>query len=97
MYTPNEEDKVILGEMVQLVVESEEYQKLTETEKVYAITTFVDRNKGGRYPFHYDVIVKTDKESYLFGCKDESCSEMEIGGWMYSRYSEHEPVLPLKK
>jgi hypothetical protein len=97
MYTPTTEDQVILGEMTQLVVESDAYQNLTETEKVYAITTAVDRNKGGVYPFHYDVTVRTDKQSYIFSCKDKTCSDMEIGGWSYSRYSEDEPVLPLKK
>ncbi|MBO1912515.1 hypothetical protein J4G37_47915, partial [Microvirga sp. 3-52] len=70
MYTPNLEDQDILGEMTQLVVESDAYQKLTETEKVYAITTGVDRNKGGVYPFHYGVSVRTDKQSYIFSCKD---------------------------
>ncbi|ARK24159.1 hypothetical protein SporoP37_05310 [Sporosarcina sp. P37] len=97
LYTPTEEDRVILGEMTQFVVESEEYRKIAETEKIYAITTGVDRNKGGGYPFHYDVMVKTDKESYIFYCMDKTCSDMEIGGWTYSRYSEDEPVLPLKK
>ena len=97
MYTPNVGDKEILSEMTQLVVESKDYKKLAENEKVYAIETNVDRNKGGVYPFHYDVTVKTDKESYIFSCVDKTCSDMEIGGWTYSRYSEDEPVLPLKK
>lgn len=97
MYTPNEKDRVILGEMTQLVVESDDYQKLAEKEKIHAIDTFVDRNKGGVYPFHYDVTVRTDKESYIFSCTDKKCSEVEIGGWTYSIYSESEPVLPLKK
>lgn len=97
MYTPTEKDQVILGEMTQRVVESEKYQKLAVTEKVYAITAGVDRNKGGVYPFHYDVTVRTDKESYIFSCKDNTCSDMKIGGWTYSRYSEDKPVLPLKE
>lgn len=97
MYTPNEEDMIILGEMAQLVVESKDYQKLAETEKIYAITTGVDRNKGGVFPFHYGVTVRTNKESYIFSCKDRTCSDMEIGEWSYSRYSEDEPVLPLKE
>lgn len=97
MYTPTQEDQVILGEMTQLVVESDAYQKLAETEKVYAITTGVDRNKGGVYPFHYGVSIRTDKQSYIFSCKDKTCSDMEIGGWTYSRYSEDDPILPLDK
>lgn len=97
LYTPTKEDWVLLGEMTQRVVESEEYQQLAETEKIYAITTGVDRNKGGGYPFHYDVVVKTDKQSYFFYCKEKTCTDIEIGGWSYSRYSEEEPVLPLKE
>lgn len=97
MYTPNEKDMIILGEMTQLVVESKDYQKLAETEKIYAIIAGVDRNKGGGYPFHYGVTVRTNKESYIFSCRDKTCSDMEIGGWTYSRYSEDEPVLPLKE
>ncbi|MEK3995405.1 hypothetical protein MKY29_11685 [Psychrobacillus sp. FSL K6-2365] len=97
MYTPNEKDQVILSEMVQLVVESEEYQKLADTEKIRAIEVGVDRNKGGVYPFHYGVSVRTDKRTYLFSCQDKTCSEMGIGGSTYSRYSENEPVLPLKE
>ncbi|WP_239431560.1 hypothetical protein [Sporosarcina sp. ACRSL] len=97
MYTPNEKDQVILSEMVQLVVESKEYQQLVETEKVRAIAPSVDRNKGGRYPFHYGVSVRTDRQTYIFYCQDESCSSMTIGAWTYSRYSEQEPVLLLKE
>ena len=97
MYTPNEKDQVILSEMVQLVIESEEYQKLAETEEIRAIATGVDRNKGGVYPYHYGVSVRTDKQTYLFSCQDKTCSKMGIGGWTYSRYSENEPVLPLKE
>lgn len=97
MYTPNEKDQVILGEMVQQVVESGEYQKIAEREKIYAISTGVDRNKGGVYPFHYEVTIRTDKESYIFSCKEKTCSKIGSAGWTYSRYSEHDPVLPLKK
>lgn len=97
MHTPDEKDKILLGEMVQHVVESEEYQNLAQKEKIYAITTSVDRNKGGVYPFHYNVTVETEKESYIFNCKDETCSEIGIGGRTSSRYSENESVLPLKK
>lgn len=97
MHTPDEKDKILLGEMVQHVVESEEYQNLAQKEKIYAITTSVNRNKGGVYPFHYDVTVETEKESYIFNCKDKACSEIGIGGSTYSRYSENESVLPLNK
>ena len=97
MHTPNEKDKVLLGEMVQLVIESEEYQNLGQKEKIYAITTSVNRNTGGVYPFHYDVTVETDKESYIFSCKNKTCREIGIEGRTYSKYSEYESVLPLKK
>lgn len=97
MYTPNEQDEIILGEMVQLTLESEDYQKIAEREKIYAITSGVDRNKGGAYPFHYGVMVKTDQQTYIFSCEDKTCSKVDNGEWTYSRYSEEDPVLPLKE
>ena len=97
MYIPNSEDSVILSEMTQLVVQSDSYKRISENEKVYAIAAGVDRNKGGVYPFHYGVSVRTDKQTYIFSCKDKACGEMNSGETTYSRYSEEEPVLPLKQ
>lgn len=97
MYTPNEKDKVILGEMVQHVVKSEDYKKLDVAERIYAITPGVDRNKGGVYPFHYDVKVSTDKQSYIFTCMDKTCTKIKMDGLTSSRYTNNEPVLPLKE
>ena len=51
LYTPTNEDRMLLGEMTQRVVESEEYQQLAETEKIYAITTGVDRIRVGGIRF----------------------------------------------
>lgn len=96
LFTPNEEDEEILGEMVQLVVESEAYEELTEKEKVYSITTSVDRFKGGSHPYQYEVVVSTDKQSYSFTCTDAKCADVELGGWFYSRYTEEAPILPFK-
>lgn len=96
MSTANDKDTAILGEMTQLVLETGEYQQLAEKETVYSITTGVDRNKGGAYPYHYAVVVKTDKQAYFFSCSDKRCADVEMNGTMYSDYSEGETKLPLK-
>lgn len=97
-YTPTEEEAVILGEMIQRTVESDDYQMLVNRtdEQVLAITSSINKNKGGAFPFYMDVYVKTDQQSYIFSCKDKTCAEMHIGGTAYSRYSEEEPRLPLQ-
>ena len=95
-YTPNEEDKVLLGEMTRKVVVSEDFKEIEADETVYSIETGVNRAKGGVYPFHYEVAVLTDKQTHFFTCVDKTCAEVEGGGSSYSRYSEEEPMLPLK-
>ncbi|MBZ5199798.1 hypothetical protein HU147_01100 [Planomicrobium chinense] len=95
--TPNEEDRIMLGEMTALVAASADYQKLAETEQVFAVKPGVDRNKGGAYPYHYGVVVETEQQSYIFSCTDSACGKMEIAGTMYSRYSEEKPMLPLEQ
>ena len=97
MYIPNDEDSIILSEMTQLVVESDSYKRISENEKVYAIATGVDRNKGGVFPFHYGVSVRTDQQTYIFSCEDKTCGEVGIPETTYSRYSEEEPILPLNQ
>lgn len=97
-YTFKEQDKRILGEMTVKVLESEEFQQIadSEKEKIYAIESGVDRWKGGVFPYHYSVTLRTNKESYDFYCADAACNKVEIGGWSYSRYSGNQPTLPLK-
>lgn len=97
MYTPNDQDKLILSEMTQMVVASEDYKTLSENENIYAIESYVDRNKGGVYPFHYGVSVRTSNQTYLFSCNDKSCKTITKYGTTASRYANEDPVLPLKK
>lgn len=95
-YIPNEEDQIILGEMVQKTVASEDYESIPSEEEVISIETSVDKNKGGAYPYFYEVHVRTTQETYHFSCKDRKCSEVENGGWSYSVYEDEDPRLPLK-
>ena len=97
LHTENAHDRQMLGEMVKKTIESEDYQAILDKgEVIHSIETSLDRAKGGRYPFHYGVFVKTDKQTYMFGCKDELCGDVDKAGTTYSRYSEEEPMLPLK-
>lgn len=97
-YTPTKDEAIVLAEMIQKTVESDDYKSLLslQDEDVVAITTYVNKMKGGVYPYYMEVNVTTNKQSYYFMCKDKTCNEMELGGWGYSRYSEEEPRLPLK-
>lgn len=94
MYTPNEKDQVILGEMVQLVISSQKFKTIDESEGVLAVNQMVDRNKGGVFPYHYNVIVYTSEQGYIFGCKDKNCDAVGLEGTMYSRYEDSELLLP---
>lgn len=96
MSTPNENDDVILGEMTQMVLETEDYQQLANKETIYSITTGSDRSKGGTYPYNYGIVVKTDKLAYIFNCTNKTCSDVTMSGTMYSDYSEGTTKLPLK-
>ncbi|MGG2075758.1 hypothetical protein AB1J28_20585 [Lysinibacillus irui] len=96
-YEANAEERVILSEMVQKTVASEKYKEITSQEKVIAIDTSIDKNKGGVFPYYFEVNVRTDKQTYIFYCKDKQCSEMENSGWTYSSYQDEQPRLPFKK
>ncbi|MGE7879725.1 hypothetical protein [Peribacillus muralis] len=95
-YEPSESEQVILSEMVQKTVEGEDYQKIAEKENIIAIDANLDKNKGGAFPYYLGVSVRTDKQTHLFSCDDDQCSEMESAGTAYSRYKDEEPSLPLK-
>jgi hypothetical protein len=96
-YEPSEKEKVILSEMVQKTVESEDYKKLEEKENIIAIDTGIDKNKGGVFPYYFGVSVRTDKQTYLFYCNNDQCSKMENEGWTYSIYEDENPKLPFEK
>lgn len=96
-YEANSEEKIILGEMVQKTVESEDYKKLAEKENIIAIDTSIDKFKGGVFPYYFEVSVRTDKQTYLFYCTNKQCLEMENGGWSYSIYQKENPRLPFTK
>lgn len=97
-YTPNLDDQDILGEMTKMVIESEQYQDIASKETVYAINQRISRFNVANPSsiFHYEVYVKTEKQTYIFNCTDKLCTNVSNGGWTYSRYSEEEPILPLK-
>ncbi|MEC5424757.1 hypothetical protein QGM71_14820 [Virgibacillus sp. C22-A2] len=98
-YTPDSEDRDILAEMTKMVIDNEEYQEIATRETVYAIEQGVSRfnvsNPSSIH--HYEIQVQTEKETYIFTCIDEKCTDVSNEGWTYSRYSEEEPILPLNK
>ncbi|MDX8047164.1 hypothetical protein SH601_14325 [Gracilibacillus sp. S3-1-1] len=96
-YTPDLDDRDLLAEMTKMVIDSEEYQEIASNETIYAIDTGVSRFNVADPSsiFHYEVIVKTDKQSYSFTCDDEPCSTLSHSGSSYSRYSEEKTLLPL--
>lgn len=96
-YTPTFEEEIILSEMVQKTLESEEYKRLADKENVIAIDTSLDKNKGGIFPYYFNVSVRTDKRTYLFSCNDSQCTKLENGGSTYSIYQDESPRLPFKK
>ncbi|MGF7013442.1 hypothetical protein [Ornithinibacillus bavariensis] len=93
-YEPTDEEQIILSEMVQKTVESEAYQRLSETEDIIAIDSGIDRAKGGVFPYYFGVSVKTNKQTYLFSCSDEKCTTLTNEGWTYSIYKDESPRLP---
>ncbi|SDM46025.1 hypothetical protein [Sediminibacillus halophilus] len=98
-YTPDSDDLQILAEMTKMVLESDQYQDIASKEKVYAIEQGVSRFNVAdpSSMFHYEIYVQTEKESYIFTCTDEKCTDVSNEGWNYSRYSEEDPILPMKK
>lgn len=96
-YTPDAKDQVILGEMISKVIKSEDYQTINDNLSVIAIYPTVDKAKGGKFPYYYEVSVKTERQTYLFSCDNETCSAVENSGKTYSIYQDEDPVLPLKK
>lgn len=95
-YEPSPEENVILSEMIQKTVKSEDYKKLEEKENIIAIDAGIDKNKGGVFPYYFGVSVRTDEQTYLFSCNNDQCSKMEIGGWTYSIYEDESPRLPFR-
>ena len=95
-YEADSEERIILSEMVQKTVSSEDYKKIAEQEDVIAIDRGVDKNKGGVFPYYMMVSVRTDKQTYLFSCSDEQCTKMESAGTTYSVYQDENPRLPFK-
>lgn len=96
-YEPTAEEKVLLSEMVVKTIQSEDYQKIAETERVIAIDTNVDKNKGGVFPYYMEVSVRTNHQTYHFTCNDKKCQAMENEGWSYSIYKDEKPRLPFEK
>ena len=98
-YTPDSEDRDILAEMTKMVIDNEAYQEIAARETVYAIEQGVSRfNVADPSSIHhYEILVQTEKETYIFTCIDEKCTDVSNEGWTYSRYSEEDPILPLNK
>ncbi|OEH55836.1 hypothetical protein AQ616_06560 [Oceanobacillus sp. E9] len=96
-YVANEEDETILGEMVVKAINSNDYRDVSESEQIISIKTSVDRNKGGVFPYHYDISVLMDKQTHIFSCEDDRCTKVEKYGEMYSNYRDERSILPLGK
>ncbi|GAA5416127.1 hypothetical protein Pryu01_01159 [Paraliobacillus ryukyuensis] len=98
-YSPNQEDQQILGEMTKMVLENKEYKEIAARETVSAIKQEVSRFNVADPAsiYHYQINVQTNEQSYLFFCIDDNCTDVTNEGWMYSRYSDVEPILPLHK
>ncbi|MDG5472113.1 hypothetical protein P6709_10145 [Jeotgalibacillus sp. ET6] len=96
-FEATDEEKIVLSEMVQKTVESEDYKRLADSEDVIAINTDINKVKGGVFPYYFNVSVRTDKQTYLFSCSDEECSAMEEYGTTYSIYKDESPRLPFSE
>lgn len=98
-YTPDSEDREFLAEMTKKVIESDQYKEIASREPVYGIEQGVSRFNvtDPSSVYHYEIYVQTDKQSYIFTCKDRACSDVENEGWTYSRFSDKDPILPLNE
>ncbi|MBP2079410.1 hypothetical protein [Oceanobacillus polygoni] len=96
-YEPTLEEEIILSEMIQKTVESEDYKQIANKENIIAIGAGIDRNKGGAFPYYFGISVRTDKKTYIFSCSDDQCTEMENEGSTYSIYQDEEPRLPFEQ
>ncbi|OHX51853.1 hypothetical protein [Planococcus faecalis] len=94
--TPSAEEAIILSEMVQRTVDSEDYQKIAASEEVLAIDRGLDKATGGAFPYYFYVNVRTDQQSYLFYCDGPECSTMDNEGWGYSIYEDEDTRLPFR-
>lgn len=94
-YTPTDEDLSLLAEMTVKVIESADYEKIAQEDTVIAIKPTVSRFNviDADHFTVYEILVKTEKQTYIFTCNDAQCSKIENGGWTYSRYSEEPPIL----
>lgn len=94
LFQPTEEEEIALSEMVQKTVESADYQGIAARETVIAIDPWIEKSKGGAYPYYFGVNVYTDTQTHIFACTDTACSAMESAGTMYSIYQDEDPRLP---
>ncbi|MEK4130083.1 hypothetical protein NYE67_10400 [Solibacillus sp. FSL W8-0474] len=80
-----------------MVLQTEQYQEIASRETIYAIKQGVSRFNVSEPSsiYHYEISVQTEKQTYIFNCKDKLCTKVSNDGWSYSRYSDNEPVLPL--
>ena len=98
-YTPNDEDLDLLAEMIVMVLESEQYAEIANKEQIHAIKPSVSRFNVSNPDliYLYEIQVMTEKQTYIFTCDDDACSTVSNGGWLYSRYSEEKPILPIQE
>lgn len=92
---PSAEEAIILSEMLQRTVESDDYQKIADKEKILAIDAGIDKAKGGQFPYYLYTNVRTAEQNYLFFCDDPACSTVDNEGWGYSIYQDEDTRLPL--
>lgn len=93
-YEPTPEEQIVLNEMVQKTVESEDFKKLAQKENIIAIESSLDKNKGGAFPYYFGVSVRTDKQTHIFTCANDQCSKLEASESSYSIYKDEKPRLP---
>ncbi len=98
-YIPDVDDLEVLAEMTKMVIDSEQYQEIASQETVQAIEQGVSRFNASDPSsiYHYEINVQTNKETYIFTCTDEKCTNVRNEGWTYSRFRDSYPILPLKK
>lgn len=94
LFQPTEEEEIALSEMVQKTVESADYQEIASKQKVIAIDRFLEKSKGGTFPYNFTVNVYTDTQTHIFACADALCSVMKSTGTMYSIYKDEDRRLP---
>lgn len=65
-----------------MVLEHNQYKEIENSETVYAINERVSRFNVTDLSsiLHYEIVVYTDQQAYIFYCVDEVCSDVSNEG-----------------